>query len=476
MCSTSSTQQTKKTPYELIPLRNFDPSLGVMRNHKEHIPMLIQVGQLGCQRVRNRTYFLTETSELPRILEFGRGKAKYSIETKPRTVFSSGFTQKVSLVIPIQGNSYGETFGSAVYMGFVAFRAILEMTNASPANVSVILLDDASVASESNKKASEDTHADTTRKSRLCVYAANKARPYRPGFWPVGDVMSDGVAMEKDHEWKNFTDGTRHLVNFSSILSSCANAKSASSWIQKRRSFVLEAVQAWGVGEILDWSDRSDPWRTELGYILDAQLLKGWFREDSAQPVHLQHMITSMHKYYFGRLPTANTQIRQKVVIASRPLKYNAVDSCCICKRLWVNEAEVADFLLGYTGLEVQVVDFDDLSLKETMEVMDTARLFIGLHGSALWNVLFMYHSGASVEFWPRGYFEAKYYNQPRFVGVTYLYDEVEEGNWEGHNSWSIVSTRQLVKLVDLALNITEIKSKKLVKVSPLTASSMRRR
>jgi capsular polysaccharide biosynthesis protein len=131
---------------------------------------------------------------------------------------------------------------------------------------------------------------------------------------------------------------------------------------------------------------------------------------------------------------------------------------------VWLNEKDTFKHLKEeFPDKDVILIDMGKLSLNETVHLMDKTEILFGLHGSAMWNVFFMYHTSALVEIWPIGYFEAKYYNQPRFVGVTYVYEEALQGNWPGHDPWTTIALSQSSRLVNLSRALVDAKRKKLV-------------
>lgn len=77
-------------------------------------------------------------------------------------------------------------------------------------------------------------------------------------------------------------------------------------------------------------------------------------------------------------------------------------------------KTEMESELLGLLPGNVEVIDFEQLSMKETIQVCRESKLFIGFHGAAFANVVFCNERTKVVEFqveeilpeWHRGYYE----------------------------------------------------------------------
>ena len=106
-----------------------------------------------------------------------------------------------------------------------------------------------------------------------------------------------------------------------------------------------------------------------------------------------------------------------RVLVASRAAKLRAGSALSMSdKRLLANEAELTAALSALrvprqanwgdrrselSQVDVEVVEFSALSLTEAVRKLDSAAAFVGLHGSAFWNVPFLPRGAVVLEVLP---------------------------------------------------------------------------
>ena len=433
--------------FKIYPLENFDGSLARRKKYQSHSPELWHYtdAAVGLETsYRTLCVMPTELATPSEAVRIDRYSSMYEIQIRTEAFDRSSTTfSGTVLILPVSGISFGETFGSAVYMGYVALKAIVQLLEIESTEVMLVLVD--------KDFGEHETHFNGKGEARLC------SPQDAATVWPTGHEGTS-ISRTLSHHVQEFSDGSHFVVNFTNIESRCLNATTSTPWTRKRLDFVREFAETWDVKMSL-WNHLVKKVYADNIFLLKPALLKGWFREDAEPPLHLHSLLDQMYIKVLGKRPNVHSYERSTIVLASRSLTRSAYDRCCNSKRLWLNQDEVKRAIAReFPNFETISVDFDQLSLRDTVKIMAKTRVLVGLHGSALWNVLFMYHTSGLVEFWPRGYFEAKYYNQPRFVHVSYLYAEVDEGNWLGHNAWTTVTEKQALELVSLALRIIENK------------------
>lgn len=457
----ASPLSSTSAPYTVISLGDYDESLVPPKPNKA--PKLLQLAQTATwtffrsTSVTEITHFDAgaTNSFLPSSLNltFDRSEGQHQIAVHRSSERSRQLSQKQDeciLVIPLSGLTFGETFGSIIYPTFVALDIILRQVDKSPEKVSVLIVD-----------GMHSEHVGNT------VDLPHKEKQFcgsQKEFWPTGTKQKYLTPTNSSKLKLQLGDGSLETIDFEQILQTChEESKPMQSWLFQRAKFVADALQPFGLKKIQIARIGSFASTKDM-FILQSSLLYSWKSEAVSFPCYLPRMIRLMKTYYIGHDSTANSVKRDVITLISRPCYINHLGNCCRCKRLWVNQETILEHVKTmYPHLEVVLVDLQEATLNETIRLMDRSRIVFGVHGSAFWNVLFMYHTSALVEIWPREYFEEKYYNQPRFAQVSYVYEHAVKGNLPGHSAWTIISRVQATRLLNLSMQVVQNKERNLL-------------
>lgn len=354
---------------------------------------------------------------------------------------------KPVLIVPMLGRTFGEMFGATYYPSYVALKVIQrELGLDSIRDIDVVMVGDREVpCKECGKR---------QMTGGIC-WEKQEDMPFEERVWPTWSKERFSVNMSQTMQV--FKDGSTHNVDFRSIAESC-NARNT-SFGSTPVDYFSELLTSWGV-QHYDARDPSFPLTGDLliqsMFVLDSTLALDWGKDPASTPRYIEEMLSITKQHYLGYTPTKTSTTRDTITLLARSCTKYLRRNCCRCKRLWLNQEEVlVNFRLRYPTKKVRIVHLEDMSLQDTIGLMDRTEVLVSIHGSGLWNEFFLHHTSAVVEVWPIGYWEQKYQNQARFASVLYVHDHALRGNWKGHDAWTTTPLTQINKLMDLALTMT---------------------
>jgi len=90
-------------------------------------------------------------------------------------------------------------------------------------------------------------------------------------------------------------------------------------------------------------------------------------------------------------------------------------------KKKKINEDELAKTLSKIPGVKVQQIVFENLSLKDQLEVLQKTSVLVGTHGSGLSNVIFLKDASALIEIFPYQFERMSFQQLAQVARVSYF-------------------------------------------------------
>jgi len=440
---------------------------------------------------------MSSLARASRLMRFQAADASCSMGTEADCHDSSAH---VTLLLPFRGGSFGEWFETNIYPAYAAVAYLVDqvlggahkpnMRAQLRRNISIIVL------LEGGSK-QQHQHPAAGQALQLCHNSS-----YWPAGWlgpdpsrvssvRAGSIRRHNVPSSTSRIDLNLSDGTVQRLNFpQTVHASCTyglsltTAATASHALEpgsvRSETFTARHIQgfmqAWGVHQVQisplprGDKDRPQPRCLRHLFIQIPRFYKSFFQEGSRSNTRVFQMFTQVKRFYlppiratpFHAMATRADldKSRDGLTILSRQC-HLAGTTCCICKRVWLNEEEAVQWLAAkHSSRRVRAVELEGMALRRQVELFDETAVLIGLHGSAMINAAFLHYSSVAIEIWPLGYFGAKdtrkYENVAASAGVTYLKTEALSGNFYGHDAWTFVPPQtQLGPLVELALQLS---------------------
>ena len=369
-----------------------------------------------------------------------------------------------TLVVPVGGTNFGEVIEMTIYPAYVALQRMRSDSDADKTGIDVVLT-----------WGSGQGHVDNaTARASAAMYAARASRP-STGMKELRRALR--IARSTANVTHNATrfSITSAVPALLSRLPARASAADEKLHVHVAgdapRTFDLRAmrercphplhgggsttigtifnfVRSWrGVRSVTVRPSGAAPIAFSRASLLRTGVGRVWFDGGLHHSNHLHEMVRQMKMYYLvqpARPPPSDRT--DGITIISRQCRYTPELEWCTCKRVWLNEAEVVGAVRArYADRRVELVEFADLSLVAAMALMARTSVLLGIHGSAITNAIFLPHTSAAIEIWPRGYFESKNQAFVTMVGALYLSAVAADGNLVTHHAWLVTPLSQVM-------------------------------
>ena len=396
-----------------------------------------------------------------------RGRLPAALRRKmPLTAPPSSTGSASTLVVPVGGTNFGEVIEMTIYPAYVALQRMLSGSEAGKPGIDVVLT-----------WGSGQRHVDNATARASAMYSARAPRP-STGMKELRRALR--IARSTANVTRNatrfsITSAVPALLSRLPARASAADEKlhvhvagDAPRTFDLRAmrercphpsrggnpggasttSIIFNFVRSWrGVRSVTVRPAGAAPIAFSRASLVRTGVGRVWFDGGLHHSDHLHEMVRQMKMYYLvqpARPPPSDRT--DGITIISRQCRYTSGLDWCTCKRVWLNEAEVVGAVRArYADRRVEQVEFTDLSLVAAMALMARTSVLLGIHGSAITNAIFLPHTSAAIEIWPRGYFESKNQAFVTMVGALYLSAVAADGNLVSHHAWLVTPLSQVM-------------------------------